>query len=72
MRLPSTVFHVCPRLYTALISRRSHAVVVGDGRAAALFARADKNGDGVLSHRELKTLLKESGVRDKIGLASGT
>jgi len=42
-----------------------------DARAEALFRHADRNNDGTLSHTELKRALKESGVREEMGVAGG-
>ena len=40
------------------------------GRRRQLFARADRNGDKSLSHRELKRLLKEHNVREQMNIGS--
>lgn len=42
-----------------------------DRLAEELFRSADRNGDGSLSHTEMKRLLKEAGVREKMNISGG-
>ena len=50
---------------------REEAEVDIPALASRLFQQADRNGDGTLSHTEVKRLLKAQGVRDKMGISSG-